>query len=82
MNLLFGKDTDDTNIFYESLEENLAFSNLSINITDSKGNIKNVLASITPIKRDENVLSVVFVFRDTKGNALRWQKKFNKKLLN
>ncbi len=64
--LLFEKNIDEHKYILESLEENLAFSNLSINITDSKGNIKNVLASITPIKRDDNVLSVVFVFRDTK----------------
>ena len=64
--LLFEKNIDEHKYILESLEENLAFSNLSINITDSKGNIKNVLASITPIKRDNNVLSVFFVFRDTK----------------
>ena len=64
--LLFEKNIDEHKYILESLEENLAFSNLSINITDSKGNIKNVLASITPIKRDDIVLSVVFVFRDTK----------------
>ncbi|MBK7380065.1 MAG: sigma 54-interacting transcriptional regulator [Ignavibacteriales bacterium] len=63
---LFKKNFDDRKYIIESLENNLSFNNLSINITDSKGNIKNVLASITPIKRDENVLSVVFVFRDTK----------------
>lgn len=62
----FTKNSDDKKFILESLQKNLAFSNLSINITDSKGNLKNVLASITPIKRGENVLSVVFVFRDTK----------------
>lgn len=64
--ILFEKNFDDRKYILESLETNLAFSNLSINFTDSKGHIKNVLASITPIKRDGNVLSVVFVFRDTK----------------
>ena len=63
---LFKKNLDERKYIFESLEQNLAFNNLSFNITDSKGNIKNVLASITPIKRDENVLSVVFVFRNTK----------------
>jgi len=64
--ILFKKNIDDRKFILESLENNLAFSNLSINFTDSKGHIKNVLASFTPIKRDGNVLSVVFVFRDTK----------------
>ncbi|MDP3150237.1 MAG: sigma 54-interacting transcriptional regulator [Ignavibacteria bacterium] len=63
---LFGGKIDERKSILESLKENIAFSNLAINLTDSKGHIKNVLASITPIKRDENVLSVVFVFRDTK----------------
>jgi PAS domain S-box-containing protein len=63
---LFGRKIDERKSILESLEQNIAFSNLAINLTDSKGHIKNVLASITPIKRDENVLSVVFVFRDTK----------------
>ena len=63
---LFKKNFDDRKYIIESLEDNLSFNNLSFNITDSKGNVKNVLASITPIKRDDTVLSVVFVFRDTK----------------
>ncbi|RPI61506.1 MAG: PAS domain S-box protein [Ignavibacteriales bacterium] len=63
---LFSKRLEDQKFIHQSLDENLAFSNISMNITDGKGNVKNVLASITPIKRDENVLSVVFVFRDTK----------------
>jgi PAS domain S-box-containing protein len=63
---LFEKNLDERKYIFESLEQNLAFNNLYFNITDSKGNIKNVLASITPIKRDEIVLSAVFVFRDTK----------------
>jgi PAS domain S-box-containing protein len=63
---LFAKKPEDQKFIYQSLDENLAFNYISMNITDGKGNVKNVLASITPIKRDENVLSVVFVFRDTK----------------
>jgi len=64
--IIFRECPDDMNYIIESLNDNRTFTNLAINITDKKGNIKNVLASITPIKRNENVLSVVFVFRDTK----------------
>lgn len=64
--LMFRECPDDMKYIIESLNDNRTFTNLAINITDKRGNIKNVLASITPIKRDENVLSVVFVFRDTK----------------
>jgi len=64
--IIFRECPDDMNYIIESLNDNRTFTNLAINITDKNGNIKNVLASITPIKRNENVLSVVFVFRDTK----------------
>ncbi len=64
--LMFRQCPDDMKYIIESLNENRTFTNLAVNITDKRGNVKNVLASITPIKRDENVLSVVFVFRDTK----------------
>jgi len=50
----------------ESMTNNRVYTNLAINITDKKGNIKNVLASITPIAKEDSVLSAVFVFRDTK----------------
>lgn len=63
---IFAQKISERKYIVESLEENIVFSNLSINITDNKGNIINVLASITPINRDDTVLSVVFVFRDTK----------------
>ena len=63
---IFEKNPEERKFINESLENNISFNNLSINITDSRGNKKNVLSSITPIKRDDNVLSVVFVFRDTK----------------
>jgi PAS domain S-box-containing protein len=66
IDILFKSVITEKKYIDDSLEKNISFSNLSINISDKKGNIKNVLASITPIKRDENVLSVVFVFRDTK----------------
>ncbi len=64
--ILFSLDKNEGKYIDESLNNNISFTNLSINISDKKGMIKNVLASITPIKREENVLSVVFVFRDTK----------------
>jgi PAS domain S-box-containing protein len=66
IDILFKSVMTEKKYIDDSLEKNISFSNLSINISDKKGNIKNVLSSITPIKRDENVLSVVFVFRDTK----------------
>ncbi len=49
----------------DSLTENRAFTNLALNIIDKRGNNKSVLASITPIVKDNSVLSVVLVFRDT-----------------
>jgi PAS domain S-box-containing protein len=64
--LLFRECADDMKYILESLNSNRVFTNLAINITDKKGNVKNVLASITPIIKDNSILSTVFVFRDTK----------------
>ena len=64
--LLFKNSENDMKYISESLKEDRTFTNLSINITDKNGNIINVLASLTPIRKDSKVLSVVFVFRDTK----------------
>ena len=64
--LLFREYIDDLKYISQSLDSNRVFTNLTINITDKKGNVKNVLASITPITKENSVLSVVFVFRDTK----------------
>ncbi len=77
---LFKKNIEDKKYIINALEENLSINNLSIDITDAKGNLKNVLASISPIKRDGNVLSVVFVFRDTK-EMLFLAEEINKKTL-
>ena len=64
--LLFSNSMDDMKYIAGSLNKSSVYTNLSINITDSKKNVKNVLASITPVIKDDEVLSVVFVFRDTK----------------
>jgi PAS domain S-box-containing protein len=64
--LLFRECIEDMKYISESLSSNRVFTNLAIDITDKNGNVKNVLASITPIAKENSVLSVVFVFRDTK----------------
>ena len=64
--LLFNSYKDDMKYISESLSNNRVYTNIAINITDKKGNIKNVLASITPITTENSVLSVVLVFRDTR----------------
>lgn len=56
---------EDFHFVADSLTENRAFTNLALNIIDKRGNNKSVLASITPIVKDNSVLSVVLVFRDT-----------------
>jgi sigma-54 dependent transcriptional regulator, acetoin dehydrogenase operon transcriptional activator AcoR len=64
--LLFQNCVDEMKYISESLDENRTFTNLSIMITDKNGEIKNVLASVTPIVKENSVLSLVFIFRDTK----------------
>lgn len=66
LQLIFRECQDEMNYIIESLNNNRVFTNLAINITDKKGDVKNVLSSITPITKDDIVLSVVFVFRDTR----------------
>lgn len=64
--ILFEQGSDGMNFLKESLRDNRAFTNLAFNIKTKKESAKNVLASITPIVRNENVISAVLVFRDTK----------------
>jgi len=64
--ILFEESSDGMNFLKESLREKRAFMNLAFNIKTKKESEKNVLASITPIVRNENVISAVLVFRDTK----------------
>lgn len=64
--ILFEEGSDGMNFLKESLKDNRAFTNLAFNIKTKKESEKNVLASITPIVRNEKVISAVLVFRDTK----------------
>ena len=64
--ILFNKSKNDLKYIRESILENRAFTNQPIDITCKSGNVINVLASITPINKSGKVMSVVFVFRDTK----------------
>ncbi|MDZ7764781.1 MAG: sigma 54-interacting transcriptional regulator [Melioribacteraceae bacterium] len=64
--ILFDEKSDGMNFLKESIKDNRAFTNLAFNIKTKKESEKNVLASITPIVRNEKVISAVLVFRDTK----------------
>ncbi len=64
--ILFRENLRDTEHLSDSLSNNVALSNLSVNITDKEGEVRNMLASITPIAKTGEVISVVFVFRDTR----------------
>lgn len=68
--ILFRESKDDLKYISESLINNRVYTNLSINITDKSGRVKSVLSSITPIAKENNTLSVVFVFRDTREMLL------------
>lgn len=64
--ILFDEKSDGMNFLTDSIKDNRAFTNLAFNIKTKKESEKNVLASITPIVRNEKVISAVLVFRDTK----------------
>ena len=63
--ILFGNNTSCLSYFKESVENKRSYSNLPIAIVSRDGKNKNVLASISPIIKGEQIVSVVFVFRDT-----------------
>ncbi len=63
--ILFRGNPRDEERVSNSLLNNIALPNLSVNITDKAGEARNVLASITPITKSGEVISAVFVFRDT-----------------
>ena len=70
-NILFGKSSNHVSYIINSINQKESFPNLSLNITCKGGNEKNVLSSITPvIKKDGQVVSTVFVFRDTEEMLL------------
>lgn len=62
---LFKNDAEAERNISKSLEEGVLLNNLSMDINCVEGKKKNVLASISPIKSDNSVVCVVFVFRDT-----------------
>lgn len=68
--ILFSNNSEDFDYILETLNKNKSFTNLPIKITNSKSIVKSVLASITPITNEDNVVSAVFVFRDTKEMLL------------
>jgi len=63
---LFFDLSKETDYIKDSLMSGSTFSNLSLSILLKNSKIKNVLASITPIRKENKILSTVFVFRDTK----------------
>lgn len=64
--ILFKISSNHSSYIINSLNNKESFPNLSLSITCKDGSEKNVLSSITPvIKKDGNIISTVFVFRDT-----------------
>lgn len=54
-----------TELIADSFNNDISYTNISVDILSKAGKIRNVLASITPVKRKGKIISVVFVFRDT-----------------
>ncbi len=64
--ILFSKSKNELKYIHESISENRVFTNHPVNITCRNENVINVLASITPITKSGEVISIVFVFRNTR----------------
>jgi PAS domain S-box-containing protein len=61
---IFGKPAIRKSI-KETLDNGIMHPNLAVSINCSGGMIKDVLASITPVIKEGQVLSVIVIFRDT-----------------
>ncbi len=68
--LLFKDSSEELKYISETISENRVYSNLPFKIKMKNGNLIDVLASITPVLKDNNVISVVLVFRNTKEMLL------------
>jgi len=64
--ILFSKNMSELKYITESIVENKVFTNHPINLTCKNRNVINVLASMTPINKSGEVISIVLVFRNTK----------------
>ncbi len=67
---LFDERSDEIKIVSEVISENRVYSNLPFKIKGKKNLLIDVLASITPILKSGEIISVVFVFRNTKEMLL------------
>lgn len=63
--MLFPSDSNDISYFREVFKEQRTFTNLSVTIRIKSGIMKNLLASVMPVKRSDEIISAVFVIRDT-----------------
>ncbi len=62
---LFSKSENELNYVHQAITENRVFTNHPVNITCKNGNVINVLGSMSPIIKSGEVISIVFVFRNT-----------------
>jgi PAS domain S-box-containing protein len=63
---LFKESSNEIALISEAISKNRVYSNLAFKIKDDSGNLIDVLASITPVLKSGNVISIVLVFRNTK----------------
>ncbi len=68
--LLFKDSSEELKYISETISEKRVYSNLPFKIKVKNENLIDVLASITPVLKDNNVISVVLVFRNTKEMLL------------
>ena len=64
LELLFRNTKAELTFISQSISENRAFSNRSLNITKKNGENINVLASITPISKSNEITEVILLFRN------------------
>ncbi len=68
--ILFPGNEESRNIINRSCSDGVSYTNLSVSVKLKNGEIREVISSVIPVLSGLKVLSVVFVFRDTKEMLL------------
>ena len=63
--ILFSHAKNSQTKIKEAFSKNISFTNQPLSVTSFEGKIISVLASITPVVKDSEVINIVFVFIDT-----------------
>ena len=67
--ILFSHAKNSQTKIKEAFSKNISFTNQPLSVTSFEGKIISVLASITPVVKDSEVINIVFCFQRYQRNA-------------